>query len=80
MLHFEPPVALQLPPGRLLRWRQREAVRLRVDAGRVWVTQARDPDDHFLDVGESMLLAPHAQVLIGAEGAAQIVFERPAAA
>ncbi|MBX3606070.1 MAG: DUF2917 domain-containing protein [Piscinibacter sp.] len=79
MLNFEPPVALQLPTGRLMRWRQREAVRLRVDAGRVWITQARDPDDHFLGAGETMLLAPHAQVLIGAEAPAQIVFECAAA-
>lgn len=75
MLRFEPPVVLQLSPGRLMRWQQRDAVRLRVDAGRVWVTQASDPDDHFLERGDSMLLAPRAGVLIGAERDARIVFE-----
>lgn len=75
MLRFEPPVELQLAPGRLMRWQQHAPVRLRVAAGRVWVTQASDPDDHFLERGDSMLLAPRAGVLIGAEHEARIVFE-----
>lgn len=76
MLRFEPPVELQLAPGRLLRWQQHEPVRLRVAAGRVWITRCGDPDDHFLDAGEHMLLAPRAQVLIGAERAgARVLIE-----
>ncbi len=76
MLRFEPPVELQLAPGRLLRWQQHEAVRLRVAAGRVWITRCGDPDDHFLDAGQHMLLAPRAQVLVGAERAgARILIE-----
>lgn len=76
MLKFEAPVMLQLQPGRLIRWRRAAGTRLCVSSGRVWVTQAHDPDDHFLEAGQSMLLRPHARVLIGAErDATQIVFE-----
>lgn len=71
------PLETTLAPGRLLRWNARESVRLRVAAGRVWVTQAHDPDDHFLDAGATLLLSPAAQVLIGAErDGARIRLER----
>jgi len=83
MLNFKPPVVLQLSDGQLLNWRQSAPVRLRVLRGRVWVTRSGDLDDHFLDAGQVMRLAPRAGVLIGAEGPAQLVFETessPAAA
>jgi hypothetical protein len=43
------------------------------------VTQAGDPDDHFLDPGQSIRLAPGAKALVGAEGAAQVTLlaQRP---
>lgn len=74
MLNFESPVVLHLAEGQLLPWRQRAPVWLRVLRGRVWVTQANDADDHFLDAGARMRLRPGARVLIGAEGAAQLAF------
>lgn len=40
--------------------------------GRVWVTQAGDPHDRFLESGQGIWLAPDALGLVGAEGAAQI--------
>lgn len=76
MLKLEPPVVLPLQAGQMLHWQQAEAVSLRVLRGRVWVTQADDLDDHFLDAGASMRLAPNARVLIGAEAATQIAIER----
>lgn len=77
MRPIAPPAVLTLARGQILRWNRREPVRLRVGAGRVWVTQALDPDDHFLDAGATLRLAPRAQVLIGAEGeGAWIVLER----
>jgi hypothetical protein len=75
-----PPLEMLLPAGQLLRWHERQPAQLRVAAGRVWVTQTLDHDDHFLDAGATLPLAPHAQVLIGAEpGGARIVIERAAA-
>ena len=80
MRPIAPPAVLTLARGQILRWHRREPVRLRVGAGRVWVTQALDPDDHFLDAGAALRLAPRAQVLIAAEGeGACIVLERIAA-
>jgi len=49
------------------------AVWLSVLRGRVWVTQADDPSDYFLDSGQAMRLAREAGALVGAEGDAQIM-------
>jgi Protein of unknown function (DUF2917) len=78
MLNFKPPVVLQLSAGQLLNWHQSAPVQLRVLRGRVWVTRTGDLDDHFLDAGQGMRLAPRAGALIGAEGPAQLVFEAEA--
>ena len=80
MLKLPTPFVLQLDDGQLLRWNQAVAVTLRVTAGRVWVTQPGDPDDHFIDAGGHLPLAPRSAVLIGAEGPAQIAIEAPRAA
>jgi hypothetical protein len=76
MLNFEPPVDLHLAAGRLLRWQQREAFRLRVLRGRVWVTRPGELDDHFVDAGQALPLRPLARILISAEHDARLVFER----
>lgn len=80
MLKLPSPLALQLLDGQLLRWQQAVPVTLRVVRGRIWLTRPGDPDDHFLDAGAALRLAPGGGVLIGAEGAAQIAIEaeRPA--
>lgn len=80
MLKFSTPVVLHLADGQLLRWNQAVAVTLRVTAGRVWVTQPGDPDDHFVDAGGVLPLAPRSAVLIGAEGPAQVAIEAERAA
>ncbi len=80
MLKLPSPLALQLRDGQLLRWHQAVPVTLRVLRGRVWVTRPGDADDHFLDAGATLRLAPGAGVLIGAEGAAQIAVEAERAA
>ena len=69
MLKFQSPVVLQLQDGELLSV---EAVWLSVVRGRVWVTQAHDPDDHFLHGGQAMRLAAGARALVSAEGPAQV--------
>lgn len=80
MLKFESPVVLQLADGQLLRWCGSGGTQLSVQGGRVWVTQSDDAEDHFLDPGARMRLRPRAQVLIGAEGPAQLAFEAEAGA
>jgi hypothetical protein len=69
MLKFRSPVVLQLQDGELLPL---DGLWLSVVRGRVWITQAGDPDDHFLDAGQSMRLPRGARALLSAEGPAQI--------
>lgn len=75
MLKLQPPLVLQLSDGELLRWTQAVAVRLRVLAGRVWVTRPGELDDHFLDAGDQLRLDARSRVLIGAEGAASLAVD-----
>jgi hypothetical protein len=53
--------------GQHRRWRSARPATLRVLQGRLWVTVAERPDDHFVDAGMSLDLPAHADVLIGAE-------------
>ena len=64
---------LQLQDGQLLRCADTRDVWLTVVRGRVWVTRADDPDDHFLTAGQAMRLAPGAKAIVGAEGMAQLM-------
>lgn len=75
MLELPVPLVLQLADGELLRWTQAVAVRLRVIAGRVWVTRPGDLDDHFLDAGDQLRLEARSRVLIGAEGEARFALD-----
>lgn len=75
MLQLPDPLVLHLQNGDLLPV---DGVRLRVEAGRVWVTRRDDPDDHFLDAGASIELARGCGALIGAEGAARVRLSRAA--
>ncbi|WP_280153731.1 DUF2917 domain-containing protein [Piscinibacter sp. XHJ-5] len=77
-----PIVPIHLRDGELLRCADRRDAWVTVVRGRVWITQAGDPDDHFLDAGQAMHLAAGSQSLVGAEGAARIMVmqgpDRPA--
>jgi hypothetical protein len=70
MLKFQGPVVLQLRDGELFRCDQ--ACVVRVVHGRVWVTRRHDPDDHFLDAGQALVLRGGARAIVGAEGAALV--------
>ena len=70
MLKFRSPLVLQLHDGELLR--VDDALWLSVVRGRVWVTRADDPDDHFLEGGQAMRLARRSGAIVGAEGPAQV--------
>ena len=74
MLHLPDPLVLHLQDGELLPL---DGVRLRVEAGRVWVTRRNDPDDHFLDAGAGIELARGSGALVGAEGAARVRISAP---
>ncbi|HEV8315020.1 MAG TPA: DUF2917 domain-containing protein [Burkholderiaceae bacterium] len=69
MLKFQTPVVLQMQDGELLAV---DDVWLSVVRGRVWITQAADPDDHFLDGGQAIKLSAGSCALVGAEGPAQV--------
>jgi hypothetical protein len=60
---------VQLQPGQIVHV---DDAWLSVVRGRVWVTQANDPDDHFLAGGQAMRLAPGARALVEADGPAQV--------
>lgn len=79
MLEFGRPVVLQLAAGELLQWRESRPVQLRVVQGRIWMTRADDPHDHFIDAGQCIEIAPGARAIVGAEGAAQVALvQQPA--
>jgi hypothetical protein len=61
-----------MQPGELLHGPDGHDAWLSVVRGRVWVTQAGDPADHFLDSGQSIRLRAGARALVGAEGAAEV--------
>ena len=50
---------------------------LSVERGRVWVTLASDPVDHFLDSGHAIRLPRGARAIVGAEGHAELTLMRP---
>jgi hypothetical protein len=60
-------------PGQFLHCAEQRPVWLSVLRGRVWVTHALDPDDHFLDPGQSIRLPAGALALVGSETAAQVL-------
>lgn len=74
MLHLPDPLVLHLQDGDLLPV---DGVRLRVEAGRVWVTRRDDPDDHFLDAGAAIELVRGCGALVGAEGPARVRLSAP---
>jgi hypothetical protein len=61
--------------GQHRRWHSARPATLRVLQGRLWVTVAERPDDHFVDAGMSLELPAHADVLIGAERDASLRLE-----
>lgn len=75
MVRFTPPVTLKLGQGEVIAWNQ-AATRVRVVAGRVWITQRNDPADHFLHPGQWFELGRGRGLLIGAEQDVWLRFER----
>lgn len=59
---------LVLHPGRTARLERSRGARLRVTAGRLWVTLGDAPDDHFIGAGESLAIARDRGVVIESDG------------
>ncbi|AKJ32046.1 DUF2917 domain-containing protein [Caldimonas brevitalea] len=66
------PVLLQLKAGQHVRWQPARAATVQVVGGRIWLTQANDPYDHFVDAGQSLRLQPGVATVLGAEVDAQV--------
>lgn len=64
---------LHMCAGQFLHCAEQRPVWLSVLRGRVWVTHALDPDDYFLDPGQSMRLPAGARALVGSETVAQVL-------
>ena len=75
MLRLHAPVTLRLERGHLLAWPRQSGLRLRVLAGSAWVTQANDPDDHFLQPGQTLSLRIGSHAVVGAEQDVSLRFE-----
>lgn len=67
MFPAEIPSVVELSRGDLWRCQPRAALRLRVIAGRAWVTWPGEADDHFLDPGDAIELPAGRLALVGAE-------------
>jgi hypothetical protein len=62
------PALLLLRDGQHLRCDDTRPAWLSVVSGRIWLTRAGDPDDHFLHAGQAMRLEAGARALFSAEG------------
>lgn len=76
-LRLRTPVVLQLRDAELLPLDA--AVHLAVRSGRVWVTRAGDPQDHFLETGATLELRPGEAALVSGEGEASVTLRGPTA-
>jgi hypothetical protein len=59
---------ITLSPGTHLQWRCPWAIELQVRAGRLWLTRAGQPQDHFLEAGHRLRLPARQAVTLSAEG------------
>ena len=62
------PPTIALAPGDVLSRAGAAGVLLRVQAGRVWLTEAGDAEDHFLDAGDCHRVRGTGQVVAEALG------------
>ena len=50
--HLRGPMVLSLEEGEFLRFEEQAGVRVRVESGRLWVTESSRPEDVWLEDGE----------------------------
>lgn len=61
---FEDKLPRSLVPGRLISLRGAQACCVRVESGRLWLTEAGDEDDHFLAAGDTHMLKGRGLVVL----------------
>jgi quercetin dioxygenase-like cupin family protein len=66
----------ELARGEVIALHGRRGQILQVSAGRVWLTQSGDPDDHFVAAGEQLALRRNDRVVIegDSEGPARVAW------
>ncbi|MFO1362074.1 MAG: DUF2917 domain-containing protein [Burkholderiales bacterium] len=70
---------LALARGSALTLQDARGARVRVLAGRLWITQDRDRKDHFVDAGASFRIDRPGPTVVEATRAARFVVESPVA-
>ncbi len=56
-----------LPPGAVHAWNHARGLRIEVEAGRIWLTEEGDADDHFLSAGGCHVVRGDGRVVIEAD-------------
>jgi hypothetical protein len=72
------PMVISLESGEFLRLEPGDGVRVRCDSGKLWITREEDPEDLWLQGGETALVAPRGLTLIEAVGITKLSIGRPA--
>ena len=70
---------LRLESRQILRLRDASGTRVQCLKGALWITQDRDPEDHFIGAGDALTLDRPGLVLIHAIESAECVLSEPAA-
>ncbi|HEY2628478.1 MAG TPA: DUF2917 domain-containing protein [Usitatibacter sp.] len=70
--------AVNLLAGELMRLDDPRGVEVACDAGRVWITEERGPDDFWLLPGESVRLTRRGLAILEATQAARVRITSPA--
>jgi hypothetical protein len=70
---------LRLESRQILRLRDASGTRVQCLKGALWITQDRDPEDHFIGAGDELTLDRPGLVLIHAIEPAECVLSEPAA-
>jgi hypothetical protein len=66
--------ALRLASGATMALRVAAGARITVSAGRLWLTQSNDPDDHFLAPGQHFVARQPGRVVLEGDAAATTRF------
>lgn len=81
--HMKPPsptASLVLPAdGRAVPLRLRRPVRLHAIGGRAWITRVGCPDDHWIEAGQTLELAPSRwfgwRLMVSGDGASAVTLK-----
>ena len=77
--HLRGPMVLSLEPGEFLRFEEQDGVRVRVQSGRLWVTESARDEDVWLEDGQDARFGADGLTLVEAVRATTLRIERAAA-